>query len=571
MGQLSVPRFMVEGDTANLIGKVLNYSPDTIDVNTRFTVDGRTNSLENRRCADALIDTLEVVAGSDSITAEYMVSDPKGFSDGEKRSIPVFKRGLEMAVGDFFALDTDTSVVLKGLPGYGKITLHAQADALDVVETEIDQLHRYRYLCNEQLASKLKALLAAQTIAKYKNGKDKYDGHIDRCIKLLLKNQNTNGSWGWWPSMDGNNYITRHVLEALIGAKNMGFKVDLKTASLAETLIFGLENSISSREDLIIVLLLKILDAPINYQRYITKFEKMGQYNLDETLSLIELKQKCSIPININILNPYRRTTLWGNVYFADTWSYGHWWAGDVQNTLKAYTIFKADTADHSLLLRKMRNFFFEKRRSGCWTNTYESARIIETILPDLLVKGEKEMKAQLVLTGATNQTITQFPFHTELTTDQELKVTKTGALPVYLSASQHYWEPNPKERKGNFVITTYFKNDVKSKLTAGKPVTLVAKVEVRKKAEFVMVNIPIPGGCSYESKPQPWGVECHREYYRHETAIFCEHLGIGTHYFEVKLLPRYSGKYTLNPAKIELMYFPTFNANNELKKVDIR
>jgi hypothetical protein len=34
--------------------------------------------------------------------------------------------------------------------------------------------------------------------------------------------------------------------------------------------------------------------------------------------------------------------------------------------------------------------------------------------------------------------------------------------------------------------------------------------------------------------------------------------------------MPRYSGKYTLNPAKAELMYFPMFNANNELKKVTI-
>ncbi|MFV0507358.1 MAG: hypothetical protein ACK5L5_11770 [Bacteroidales bacterium] len=44
-----------------------------------------------------------------------------------------------------------------------------------------------------------------------------------------------------------------------------------------------------------------------------------------------------------------------------------------------------------------------------------------------------------------------------------------------------------------------------------------------------------------------------------------------GKHEFAVELLPRYVGSYTLNPAKVELMYFPTFNASAEVRKVEIR
>ena len=52
---------------------------------------------------------------------------------------------------------------------------------------------------------------------------------------------------------------------------------------------------------------------------------------------------------------------------------------------------------------------------------------------------------------------------------------------------------------------------------------------------------------------------------------IYCRKLNKGNYTFEIELLPRYTGKYTLNTAKAELMYFPTFNANNETKKVFIK
>ena len=85
------------------------------------------------------------------------------------------------------------------------------------------------------------------------------------------------------------------------------------------------------------------------------------------------------------------------------------------------------------------------------------------------------------------------------------------------------------------------------------------------------MIQVPIPAGCSYNSKSTINRNEVHREYYKNEVIIFSNKLIKGSYQFEIDLLPRYTGKYTLNPAKIELMYFPTFNANNEIKKVNIR
>jgi hypothetical protein len=96
-------------------------------------------------------------------------------------------------------------------------------------------------------------------------------------------------------------------------------------------------------------------------------------------------------------------------------------------------------------------------------------------------------------------------------------------------------------------------------------------KLEVKKDAEYVMINIPIPAGCSYNSKDRSWsGNEVHREYDLHETRIYCERLRAGIYHYTIDLLPRYKGKYHLNPAKAEWMYFPVIYGREEMKNVVI-
>ena len=75
--------------------------------------------------------------------------------------------------------------------------------------------------------------------------------------------------------------------------------------------------------------------------------------------------------------------------------------------------------------------------------------------------------------------------------------------------------------------------------------------------------------GCSYASKPVNFSrSEVYREYFKEKTVIFSEKLPVGTYQFTVPLLPRFTGKYTLNPVKVELMYFPVVNANNAGREI---
>jgi len=93
----------------------------------------------------------------------------------------------------------------------------------------------------------------------------------------------------------------------------------------------------------------------------------------------------------------------------------------------------------------------------------------------------------------------------------------------------------------------------------------------------YVMIEIPIPAGCSYGEKNlanrwryQAINGEVHRKYFKEKVAIFCKELPIGTHTYTINLEPRFTGTYTLNPAKAEEMYFPIFYGRNGLKELVI-
>jgi uncharacterized protein YfaS (alpha-2-macroglobulin family) len=278
-----------------------------------------------------------------------------------------------------------------------------------------------------------------------------------------------------------------------------------------------------------------------------------------------------NIPVAIDTLIPKQNRTAFGNIYWGDDHYY--FFDNSIQNTLTMYRILR-NSGRHKDLLQKIRNYFLEKRKSGNWRNTYESSLILETILPDLLAETEKSGPATLTIQAKEATTIRNFPYSVELNTIDNVSISKSGGMSIYFTAYQQHWNPQPQKLNGNFIITTSFEqnNNNVSMLKAGVPVTLTAKVIVVADAEYIMVEIPVPAGCSYNNKSQShWSGEVHREYFKNKVSIFCESLSKGVYEFKVSLLPRYTGNYTLNPAKAEMMYFPVFNGREGIRTVVIR
>jgi len=567
------PLFAVEGDELSAIGKVANYNADKAKVTRIFSYNGQTLKADSFTVDNAKIDTLNVRAtmGADSLAFEYSIKRD-GYFDGERRKIPVIKQGTEETKGIFAALDRDTSINLQFNPKLGPVTLRAEASVLPVLADEAQHLRDYKYLCNEQLASKLKGLLAEKQIKAYLGEPFRYEKNITGLIKKLQENRRSQGTWGWWKDTDEELWISLHAVEALLDALREGYAIDIDQQKLTEYLVYQMESYRGDDKLTCLRLLLK-LKAKVAYARYLTIISKDMAENRESSeydrFSLILLQEEAGIPVKLDSLFARERHTLFGNVYWGENNT--RFFDNSIQVSLLAYRILAKD-GKHPELLPKIRGYFLEQRSSGQWRNTYESSLILETILPGLLKESKKVNPSSITIKGAQTQTITNFPYTATLT-DKEVSISKSGSLAVYITGYQRFWNKNPDKVNKDFSIETWFeKNGNKiTRLTGGESVQLKARVTVKGDADFVMVEIPIPAGCSYQGKEQSWqNNEVHREYFKEKVSIFCRKLKEGTYEFTVNLIPRYNGKYTLNPAKAEMMYFPVFYGREGMKTVVI-
>ena len=566
IGTLAVPRFLLNGDVTNVIGKSINYTSDTIHINTSFALQGKSDKVMTHRLITSAIDTLTIkVMTVDTLKVSYKLQKEDGFSDGEKRDIPVLPVGTKEVFGQFWTLDNDTTFNITLNKGEGEATLVADAHPLTFALDELEHVRNYAYLCNEQSASKLKALLMEKKIYHLLNKPFPYDKDVSKLIERLEAGRTDNKLWGWWANTAYCSWISQHVVEALVMAGKAGYKMQLDTKSIYANLTYEYRGA-SSRDKMRILKTLMLLDSTTNYTDNLKQIDAK-QFNFTERLELMELQQLCNIKPQLDTLMKWKKESYLRNVY----WGTEKMSLFDdaISSTLLVYRIFKK-AGVHLDLLPRMRNYILERRSNMHWCNTYESMKVLETILPDLVVNNSIPKVPQLKIEGAVKADTTAYPLKKTFLPENALKVDKKGVFPVYLTVWQSRWNADPVSVDKDFVVKTFFeKKD--SVLKAGEAVTMVAEVQVKRASDFVMIEVPIPGGCSYEEKSGWMPHESHREYFKEKTVIFCDYLGEGTFQFKIKLMPRYTGVYTLNPARAELMYFPLMFGRNQLKKVEIK
>lgn len=593
------PSFALAGDSIRVIGKLMNYNHMEETVIRKFSYNG--SELLNGKLAfkNAKIDTIAIVAKglklnqtpanvTDSLSFEYTMKQDNGYFDGEMRKIPLLQAGVIETKGFFNALTRDTTINYNFDPRLGKVTLRAEASLFPTLLDEMEKLRNYEYLCNEQLASKLKALLLEKTVRKYLGEDFKEEKNIKALLKKLQTNRLPQGTWGWWQNSGEEIWISLHVVETLLQAQKQGYEVVLDKDRLCRYLLDKMINN-TSFDQIYGIRLLKALDEKYEVKDWIAAIEKqratqelqnakdrkanhkiplLPEQPLYEKLQLMQLKQNAGMPVDMKWLLGQKNETMFGNSYWGEEVRY--FWNNSIQNTLLAYQILKTHGGNQDELDRIQR-YFLEQRKDGQWRNTYESSLILQTILPELMATAGKKPEPASITLQKTEK-ITTFPFN-RVMEPATLTLSKSGDAPVYFTAYQQFNNPKPEKVSKDFTVKTVFEQngEAVAKLKAGNLTNLKVEVDVRADADYVMIEIPIPAGCSYENKMQSfWGVETHREYFKHKTSIFCTRLKKGSYTFNISLMPRYSGSYTLNPAKAEMMYFPVFYGREGIKRITI-
>ena len=592
MAELKNPQFLVVGDTSYYAGNIRNYTQDSeVAGQVLFITEEDTTLRQDIRFTSSHQDKMLVnPTSADSLTTTYFFLRDDGYMDGEKRTIPVIPRGTEVADGTLLFLKSGEKKSISAQNNQ-EIYVTLTASPLDIYVNATYFLQNYRYDCNEQLASKLIGLLNYKLYQQYAGKPFREDKRVQNIINRLLKNRNENQLWSWWGnSPNTSHWMSAHIIRALTMARKADYTVKMDFTKIEQDYIHTIRYRSSSMADIEILNALSGAGTKQNYTPAIELFEqeiaqkehtadsiarawkiKNTTSYLKEKLLLLEIRQQQNLGYSSDSIKKYLKTDVLGAVYCDDSIE-RKWYDNALITTLIAYRIISKDSSLQHL--KEPIQLYILRSKERGW-NTYQASSAVMTVLPDLLAEAaNKKTPSVVLLSGKEQKELTEFPYETVLSAGEQLLIEMKSGIPVIYSDYQI--KRVTTEFTGDaFKIQTRIKND---SLVAGQATTLYVDLEVKQaNAEHVMIEIPIPAGCSYASKATIQNTyyrshtqETYREYFKDKVVICCEKLPVGKYEYRIELLPRYSGSYWVNPAKAEMMYFPVIYSNNEEKRVRV-
>lgn len=587
--QLFIPRFLVVGDQVKIQSKVSNLMSKPALIHTYFKQDEKVRQDSNWVASKEtnLSHRITVPKGKDSLSLEFGLQNGS-YIDGEFRQIPIFPTGRLKPFGQVIEITQDTLLTLpfEANTAYAKLTLEP-GSILKLLLNDIKYLQEYEFNCNEQTASKLTALLLEKSLRSLLGEKFISEHQIFEGIAILEARQLDVGGWAWWKNGEQKYWTTNYVLSALLRAADAGYPVKAMKKGLQ-----FLQSQLSQMNDEDYLLSLETLTkAGVKVDLARLQKEPVGT-SQDDLLHIKLLRQQLlqahQLPYSLDTLFKYRRTTANGGSFWAgrEIFGFSGYRIADcsTQNTLIAYTMLKK--TGQSEELRKIRRYFLSTRGfyegnyryGGSWNNTMEVAKILEAILPDVMeeekqIVHSKQVKKPITSTHpellAQSEPLTMKLLHS----DTFLVKIPANQTSVYLTYVQYHTQQDSISSNKNtqFFVRSYFESHA-DVLKQNTPANLRVNVEVRQAAQYLMIEIPIPAGCTYFNKNENRGwYEVHREYHADRVVIFCDHLPLGNHTFGIQLLPQFTGKFTLKPVWVEDMYHPLSNGTNQLRKVIIQ
>ena len=358
-------------------------------------------------------------------------------------------------------------------------------------------------------------------------------------------------------------------MNALNQAQEQGFEVSFMYKS--KQFIIPKLDYLYNSELLFALEVLSNSKETINYHYYLKRLEKdtLNDYQL---LMHEMIKQNIGSKYNLDFVDENVKETYMGNLYWEEEDAY--FYDNSVNMSTLAYKLIEnKDSLDPRL--PKIRSYFMEIKSNGRYLNTIDRSRMVSTILPGLVSDYGKDLTMpELELKGAVNEKINEYPYSNKIVQSEfELSVDKKGNGPIFINTSYENWEAFPERKDSSFSIETWFeyKGEKLDSIPVGEIIEMKIRVDAKKKGNYIMIQVPIPAGCSYGNNDHMQNrMETHREYHKEKTTIYVETMNMGEHIYTIQLQSRYKGVYTLNPAKVELMYMPVFNGNNELEKISI-
>lgn len=487
----------------------------------------------------------------------------------------------------------------------------------------LDYLTTFPYGCTEQtMSSFLPNIIVSQTLKEFKTASirnpEELKKKVERGRNRLYAFQHEDGGWGWWVSDDSDPFMTAYVIDGLTLAKQAGYEIDEQRIArgrdkLNSMLDEGKTPKVAAIDkEAQAFMVYALTESGGAESRHVEKLfaernnlQPYGRALLALTLSLLKDQRAGQIATEIERTASVDQTTAyWGSkrTPMLDFFDYDR--TEGTALSLKALVRIKPDSP---LLPLAARWLVTSDRNAGYrWDSTKDTAFAIFGLIDyvkasselspaydlEIYLNGETVL-AEHVSEASAVQTFTVNRNGSAVDATNQIRIAKRGKGSLYVSSSIDYYtnDENVAARGSADLNVTreYLRLQVESNgynlEWSTVPLTgeiksgdlIVVKLHVTgKKARHLMLEDPIPSGAEQvenvgniylNSSSASWtDWYSAREFRDRRTVFFLD-------YFEADTTLQYTmrvqipGEFVVAPARVELMYKPSTNANTSTQR----
>ena len=573
VANIDFPRFIVEGDEFQALGKCMNYTSDKYEGKTEFFINGESQNKNTISLDKIHLDSVTINNIEDTVKIGYKLLLNNEYWDAEERELPVHKKGIGTTTETDYFLSKDTSLSIQLTPGEYQIQLASGWN--NYLKTQIKDLKSYPYACTEQLTSKLLGMLVQYDLSKKVDGADVKKGlllksQINTVIRKLAKRSNSEYMWGWWNNGSTHEFITAYLIEVIKYAHDLQFNVR-KLNEMNPYILNRILQNDELNNEIRLYAACQIAELETKKMKDFAMIAYQKPKNKAQVVLLNKLKQLTGEKIDMAAIDSIASFTKRGGKYWEDK---ERGWIGNRGFlTRQVYQIKQLAHAKQSELNAIAKTVWYLN------SNKHHTLQKAQFLLMAKLHQPEVKKGYLKYNLGASQSDLIQSSdasvfgkvLSIKIDSPIELKIKSKGTF-GFVSVQKKEWKKPEKKGKEDVVeIDTEFlqKEKKATKLIKTEQYTLKVKIHVKNETDYVRVEVPIPAGLTYKNKNSIQSND-HIEYYKDKVVLYYEHVKKGDIFINVPLTARYKGKYTINPVKFENMYFPNISGWNVIKSISV-
>ena len=436
--------------------------------------------------------------------------------------------------------------------------------------------------------------------------KNAIDLRLSTAIDKLSKLQNGDGSWSWWPGMDGSNYITTAVSEMLVRLNKMTEKQD-ETEEMLDNAFTFLGNDIVELVNImkkeerkghkqtfpsfralqwLYICAIDGRELPKNvndantYLKELLKKETKNQTIYEKALSAIILDNKSYVK-SLKEWTVYREDM--GRYY--DTQRAGYSWRDYKMPTqVAAIEAMKLLTPNDTVTITEMQRWLLQQKRTQAWDTPLNSVDAIYAFLNGDTTALAPQAKTELCIdnkpintsdaTAGIGYVKTSVPIVDKAPSTFSAKKTSTGTSwgAVYAQFTQPTRDI-ADQTSGISVKRELLTGDnksqistLKSQIKVGDRIIMRITIEADRDYDFVQVNDK--RAACMEPVKQLSGYNWYEGYYctpkDYATNYFFDRLAKGRHIIETEYYIDRIGTYETGTCTVQCAYSPEFHGTTK-------